>query len=195
MENISLVQILAILSASAAGGMRIGLPLMIIVLVYRNQLWSDLPVLSILQPQVIVVILITWSLFEFFGTKKFLGLRIIQLVQLFFSPFVGAIMAISVARLMKVELIYFWIICLIGALLAFVLKSVQVGWFFRLGRMPLALIIAEDILSGILVLFALKAPENGGLIAMLLLWLALRSSTEWRSWHNNSINLKEKKPN
>ena len=73
--------------------------------------------------------------------------------------------------------------------------TVQVGWFFRLGRMPLALIIAEDILSGILVLFALKAPENGGLIAMLLLWLALRSSTEWRSWHNNSINLKEKKPN
>ena len=185
-ENISLTQILAILSASAAGGMRIGLPLLIIVLVYLGRLWSDLPILSAFQPQVIVGVLTSWSLFELFGTKKLLGLRIIQLVQLVFSPFAGAILAIGVSHLMLVESIPSWIIGITGGLLALVLKLVQVGWFFRLGRMPIALTISEDILSAILVLFALKAPENGGLIAMLLLWLALRSSTAWKEWYDKN---------
>jgi hypothetical protein len=31
----------------------------------------------------------------------------------------------------------------------------------------------------------LEAPEQGGLIAMLLLWLAIRSSSAWRNWHLN----------
>jgi len=185
-ENISLIQVLAILSASAAGGMRIGLPLMIIGLAYHDQLWSNLPLLSTFKPQVIVGVLTSWSLFELFGTKKFIGLRIIQLVQLFLSPFVGAIMAIGVAQIMQVKLTPVWIIGLTGGLLALVLKLVQVGWFFRLGKMPIFFIIGEDILSAILVIFALKAPENGGLIAMLILWLALRSSTAWRQWHQKS---------
>jgi hypothetical protein len=177
---------LAILSASAAAGMRIGLPLIIIVLAYSDHLWSDLPILSIFEPRVLVAILSAWSLFELLGTKKFIGLRIIQLIQLFCSPFLGSFMAISVARFLNIEFTPIWIIGLIGGLVAFVLKSVQVGWFFRLGKIPLSVIIAEDILSAILVLFALKAPENGGLIAMLLLWLALRSSSAWRNWYKNS---------
>jgi len=63
-ESISLISILAILSASAAGGMRIGLPLIIIGLAYHDQLWSNLPLLSALKPQVIVGVLTSWSLFE-----------------------------------------------------------------------------------------------------------------------------------
>jgi len=68
----------------------------------------------------------------------------------------------------------------VGGLLALVLKLVQVGWFFRLGRIPLVVIFIEDLLSALLIIFSLKAPKQGGLIALLLLWIALRSSTEWR---------------
>lgn len=178
-----LIEILAILSAAAAGGMRLGMPLLIIGLVHIDKLWSDFPFLASIPPQVIVGILTSWSLFELFGSKKFTGLRIIQLIQLFFSPLVGGIMAVGVAKLIEVQFTPMWIIGVTGGVLALVLKLVQVGWFFRLQRMPVIVIFIEDILSVFLVLFAIKAPENGGLIAMLLLWLALRSSTAWRQWY------------
>ncbi len=182
-----MIQILAILSASAASGMRIGLPLMMIGLAYGTQLWSGFPLLSALKPQVIVGILTSLALFELWGTKKLISLRVIQLMQLFLSPVIGAIMAIGVARLINLEFTPMWIIGITGGGFAFLLKVVQVGWFFRLGKMPIGFILAEDILSIILVIFALKAPENGGLIAMMLLWLALRSATAWKSWHDGKL--------
>lgn len=89
-------------------------------------------------------------------------------------------MAVGVARLLEVQITPLWFLGLIGGLFAFVLKLVQVGWFFRLGKIPIIFIFIEDFLSAILVIFALDAPENGGLIAMLLLWIAIRSSTEWK---------------
>ncbi len=179
-ENLSIIQILAILSASAAGGMRIGLPLLIIGIVRLDQLWSNIPFLSSLNPQLIVGVLTSWSLFELFGTKKLIGLRIVQIIQLIFSPLVGGLMAIAVASLIDVQITPFWLLGLIGGLFALVLKLVQVGWFFRLGKIPIAFIFFEDFLSAALVIFALEAPENGGLIAMILLWIALRSSAEWK---------------
>ncbi|BAQ64518.1 hypothetical protein GM3709_1283 [Geminocystis sp. NIES-3709] len=171
---------MAILSASAAGGMRIGLPLLIIGIVRLDQLWSNIPFLSSIDPQIIIGILTSWSLFELLGTKKLIGLRIVQIIQLLLSPFVGAFMAIGVARLIDVQITPLWLLGLTGGLLALVLKLVLVGWFFRLGRIPIIVIFIEDFLSAGLVIFALKSPQNGGLIAMMLLWLALRSSTEWK---------------
>jgi len=179
-DNISLIQILAVLSASAAGGLRIGLPLLIIGLIRIDQLWHNIPFLSSFPPQVVIGILSSWSLFELLGNKKLIGLRIIQIIQLIFSPFVGGIMAVGVARLLEVQITPLWFLGLIGGLFAFVLKLVQVGWFFRLGKIPIIFIFIEDFLSAILVIFALDSPENGGLIAMLLLWIAIRSSTEWK---------------
>lgn len=179
-ENLSLLQILAILSASAAGGLRIGLPLLIIGMVRLDQLWSNIPFLSGIHPQIIIGVLTSWSFFELLGTKKRLIFRIVQIVQLLLSPFVGTVMAIGMAQLIKVEMTPLWLLGLIGGVLALVLKLVQVGWFFRLGRMPLPVILFEDFLAATLVIFALKAPKNGGLIAMMLLWIALRSSTEWK---------------
>jgi len=35
----------------------------------------------------------------------------------------------------------------------------------------------------LLVLLAFDAPREGGLIALLLLWLAIRSSREWQHWY------------
>jgi hypothetical protein len=34
-----------------------------------------------------------------------------------------------------------------------------------------------------LVFFAFAAPFEGGVIALLLLWLAIRSSHAWRDWY------------
>ncbi|HIK37096.1 MAG: DUF4126 domain-containing protein [Geminocystis sp.] len=178
LEDVSIVEALAILSASAAGGLRVGLPLLIVLLVRLER--RDISIVSSLHFQVIVGILISWSLFELVGNKKLVGFRAIQIVQLLTSPLVGGFLAVTVARLLAVSLSPVWLLGLVGGLLALVLKLVQVGWFFRLGRIPLVVIFIEDLLSVLLIIFSLKAPKHGGLIALLLLWIALRSSTEWR---------------
>ena len=67
------------------------------------------------------------------------------------------------------------------------LTLVQVGWFFRLRGIPIWLVCLEDILCIGLVFFAFNAPQEGGLIALLLLWLAIRSSNSWRRWHSSKI--------
>ncbi|NES81149.1 MAG: DUF4126 domain-containing protein [Moorea sp. SIO2B7] len=178
-----LIGVLAVLSASAAAGMRIALPLLIIGLLQNEALWSNVPILSYIHPQVLIAILTSWSLFELFGSKKLLGQRILQLIQLVFSPLVGALMGITVANIIHLEITPLWLIGIVGGLLALVLKLVQVGWFFRLRGIPIWVVFIEDTLCIFLVLFAFKAPEQGGLIAMLLLWLAIRSSKEWHRWY------------
>lgn len=177
-----MVGILAVLSASAAAGMRIGLPLLLIGLFHKD-LWSEVPLLSYVHPQVLLAVLISWSLFELFGSKSLLGQRVLQLIQLVLSPIVGALMAITVAKITNLAFQPIWLIGVVGGLLALVIKLVQVGWFFRLRGIPMAIVCLEDVLCVFLVLFALKAPENGGLIAMLLLWLVIRSSKEWQRWY------------
>lgn len=177
----TVISVLGILSASAAAGMRIGSPLLIVALLY-DDIWSNLPILSRIHPQIILAILISWSLFELFGSKKLLGQRITQLVQLFFSPLVGGLMAVTVSKMIKFDLQPLWIMGLVGGILAFAIKLVQVGWFFRLRHLPIWVILSEDILCVILVLFAFNAPQNGGLIALMLLWIVIRSSTAWRRW-------------
>ena len=178
----NILGVLAALSASAAAGMRIGLPLLIVGIFHSN-LWSGLPLLSLLHPRIWLAILISWSLFELFGSKKLLGQRVIQILQLLLSPFVGALMSWTAAKGIDPDFQPLWILAVVGGLLAFVLKLVQVGWFFRLRGLPIWAVILEDVLCVCLVLLAFKAPEHGGLIALLLLWLAIRSSSEWRDWY------------
>ena len=57
---------------------------------------------------------------------------------------------------------------------------------FRLRGLPIWVIFIEDIICILLVLFTFDAPQNGGLIALLLLWIAIRSSTAWRKWYQQS---------
>ncbi len=178
-----IIGVLASLSVAAAAGIRIALPLLIIGLI-REQLWDDLPVLSRIHPQVVLAILISWSLFELFGSKSLLGQRALQIVQLIFSPVVGSLLSITVVKMFDLHIQPLWILGLVGGLLAFVIGLVQTGWFFRLRGIPPWVAGIEDILCLFLVVFALKAPKNGGLIALLLLWIALRSSNEWRRWYS-----------
>ena len=185
-----MVALLAALSASAAGGMRIALPLLLIGLLRIDKLWSEIPLLRRIHPQVVIAILVSWSLLEIFASKTFGGQRVLQIVQVIFSPIVGAIMGVAIAQVSPIDEVVahswmLWIIGIVGGLLALVLQLVQAGWFYRLRGLPLWVIFVQDALCIALVLFAFDAPRQGALIAMLLLWLAIRSSKEWYRWYRN----------
>jgi Domain of unknown function (DUF4126) len=178
-----MIELLAALSAAAAVGMgRIALPLLLIGILQQD-LWSRVPILSQIHPQVIVGVLTSWSMFELLASKKLIGQRVLQAIDLIFSPIVGAIVGVTVSRASDLPLLFIGLIALVGGLFAFVLQLVQVGWFFRLRGLPLWLVFAQDGLCIALVFFAFDAPRQGGLIALLLLWLAVRSSSDWYRWY------------
>ncbi|MDX2217171.1 MAG: DUF4126 domain-containing protein [Oculatellaceae cyanobacterium bins.114] len=178
-----MIEVLAALSLSAAAGVRIALPLLLIGLLYSDNLWANVPILSQFSPQLVLGVLVSWSLIELLISKEPVGQRFLQIIQLFFSPIVGAIAGITVAVTAELEPWLTGVLGIVGGLLALVLQLVQVGWFYRLQRMPLWAIFLQDFLCVSLVLFALDAPRQGGLIALLLLWLAIRSSKEWQRWY------------
>ena len=180
-----LAGILAVLAVSAAAGMRVALPLLIIGFIENQEFWSHVPLLNRIHPQVVLAILISWSLFELVGSKQLLGQRVLQLIQLAFSPLAGLLLAMTIANVADYETTQLWLIGISGGVFAFVLQLVQVGWFFRLRGIPPWVAVGEDILSVLLVIYAFNAPEEGGLIAMMLLWLAIRSSSAWKKWHQN----------
>ncbi|MTJ10935.1 MULTISPECIES: DUF4126 domain-containing protein [unclassified Anabaena] len=175
-----MIEILAILSAGAAAGMRIGVPLLIIGLLQGDRLWSQLPILSNFSPHVLVGLLTSWSLFELFASKKLIGQRIVQQVHLCLSPFVGALMGLAVASATETPS---WLVALIGGLLAFVFQLVLVGWFYRLRGLPIWAVFIQDILCITFVVFAVDAPRQGGLMALILLWFAIRSAKYWYNWY------------
>lgn len=178
-----MIETLAALSASAAAGMRIALPLLVIALLYGNILWSQIPILSRLDPPIVLGVLVSWSLAEVVLSKDPLGRRVLLIVQLAFSPLVGAILGMAVAQVTGKPSWLVWLLGGVGGLLALVLQLVQTGWSYRLRNIPLWVIFAQDTLCVLLVLFALDAPRQGGIIALLLLWLAIRSSKEWHRWY------------
>ncbi|HEY9815076.1 MAG TPA: DUF4126 domain-containing protein [Candidatus Obscuribacterales bacterium] len=178
-----MIEILAALSVSAAAGVRIGLPLLIIGLLYSDNLWADVPILSQFHPSLVLGVLVSWSLIELLLSKEPVGQRAIQIVQLLFSPLVGSIAGIAVARSAQLPSLLTGVLGIVGGLLALVLQLVQVGWFYRLRRTPIWLIFVQDFLCITLVLLAFDAPEQGGIIALLLLWFAIRSSKEWQRWY------------
>jgi Domain of unknown function (DUF4126) len=179
-----MIGILAVLSVSAAAGMRIALPLLVIGLI-QGDLWQQVPLLNRIQPQVIIAVLTAWTMLELFVSKQLWGQRLLQVVELVFSPLVGAVMAMAVARILMQPTQLTWIFGAIGGLVALVLQLVKVGWFYRLKGLPAWAVLLEDILCVLLVLFAFKAPNSGGLIALLLLWLAIRSSGSWYQWYKD----------
>lgn len=178
-----MIEILATLSASAAAGMRIGMPLLIIGLLQGSNLWSQVPILSHISPNVLLWSLTSLSVIELYASKKLLGQRLLQMLQLILSPLVGAIMGLAVASATSTPS---WLIASVGGLLALVLQLVQIGWFYRLRGLPLWAVFLQDTLCIALVLFAFDAPWQGGLIALILLWFAVRSAKQWYDWYHTS---------
>ncbi|MCY7277321.1 MAG: DUF4126 domain-containing protein [Phormidesmis sp. CAN_BIN44] len=186
--------LLAVLSGSAAAGIRIALPLLVIGLLSGSNAWANVPLLNRVSPPIVMGILVSWSLIEIFASKNRLGQRVLQLVQLLLSPVVGALMGVTIAQTAEVSPWLVGILGGVGGLLAFVLQLVQVGWFYRLQELPLWLIFVQDALCVCLVLFAFDAPREGGIIALLLLWLAIRSSQAWQRWQKQDIGLNNSPP-
>lgn len=178
-----MIGLLAALSASAAAGMRIALPLLVIGLLQSEDLWSKIPILARIHPTVLLCILTSWSLFELLASKKLLGQRVLQIFQLILSPIVGAIMGITFAQIADTPVQFVWIIAVVSSLLALVIQLVFVGWFYRLRGLPVWVVFIQDLLCIVLVMFAFNAPRQGALIALILLWLAIRSSKQWHQWY------------
>lgn len=178
-----MIALLAALSASAAAGLRVALPLLVIGLLYGETIWAQAPLLSLIPPRVVLGVLVSWSLFELLGSKQLLGQRTLQIIQLVFSPIAGTILGVAIAEFTDREAPMILIMGVLSGLLALVLQLVQVGWFYRLQGLPLWAIFAQDGLCIALTLFAFDAPRQGGVIALLLLWLAIRSTNEWRRWY------------
>lgn len=188
-----MLEVLAALSLSAAVGMRIALPLLLIGLLYGDNLWADVPLLSQIPPPIVLGVLVSWSLVELVCSKERLGQRLLQIVQLLFSPLVGGIVGITVARTTQLDPSLGWVLAILGGLLAFVLQLVQVGWSYRLRGLPLWVIFTQDFLCVALALLAFDAPKQGGLLVLLLLWITIRSSTEWRRWYQGQNGSKDKR--
>ncbi|NJP10548.1 MAG: DUF4126 domain-containing protein [Leptolyngbyaceae cyanobacterium RU_5_1] len=187
-----MLELLAVLSASAAAGMRVALPLLLIGLLYGGSLWSQVPILSGIDPHVVLGVLVSWSLVEIFASKNRAGQRLLSGIQLMFSPIVGAIMGVAVVRATVTLESLVWLLGITGGLLACVLQLVQTGWFYRMKRIPLWVIFAQDVLCVALVFSAFRAPQQGGLVALLLLWLSIRTSKEWHSWYSTQAESKSR---
>ncbi len=177
-----ITEILAILSIAAATGLRVALPLLIIGLMSGQALWSNVPLLSGLPPALLLGILASWSAAELMLLKERHSQRLFQLTELVLSPGVGALTGVAIARTLGLAGGLNVLVALISALLALVLQILQVGWFYRTQRPPQWLLFGVDGLCIVLALFAFDAPRQGGLIALLLLWLVIRTSYTWRAW-------------
>jgi Domain of unknown function (DUF4126) len=176
--------LLAVLSASAAAGMRIALPLLVIGLLYGGSLWAQIPILSTISPPVLLGVLVSWALLELFASTDRLGQRVLQVVQLFCSPILGGIMGIAIAQAADLPTTVVNVLGVVGSLLALVLQLVQVGWFYRVGTIPLWMTLVQDVICVLLVVFAFGgAPTQGGILALLLLWFAIRNAKSWQTWY------------
>lgn len=175
-----MLEVLAALSASAAAGIRTALPLLAFELLRGDSLWSNIPALANISLQARLILLCIWSLLEVIISKKLMGQRVLQIIQLISSPIAGFIAAISTLQSISVP---YWIIALIGGLFAFVLQAVQAGYFYRRRGLPLWFVCGQDILSVLLAVLAIKQPQVGGIIALILLLLAIRSYQELSRWY------------
>ena len=179
--------ILAVLAVSAAAGMRSVLPLLTIGCMAGSDLWSKIPILEHISPQILVGVLVSGSLIELLASKNRVGIRISQLIELVLSPLVGGLLGVAIARTTDLSDGIIPLLGIISGLLALVLQLVQVGWFYRLRGLPLWVVFTQDFLCVMLVIFAVNAPQQGGIIALMLLWLAIRSAGEWQNWSRSSI--------
>jgi hypothetical protein len=174
--------LLAVLSGSAAAGLRVALPLLVIAL-YGGDLWGHIPILSQIPPALMLGILVSWSILEFIASKDRLGQRLLQVIELISSPIIGGLIGIAIAQTAALESLQVALMAIIGGLMALVLQLLQTGWTYRVKRVPLWAVFVQDLACVSLTLFAFDAPREGGLIALVLLWLAIRSAVQWRRWY------------
>ncbi|AFZ29132.1 hypothetical protein Glo7428_0535 [Gloeocapsa sp. PCC 7428] len=174
-----MLELLAALSAAAAASMRIAVPLFIVGILH-DDFSLGLPLLAYVPSVAIASLLISGSLLELVGSKQRLSQRFLQLVQLVLSPIAGAILSMSVTVGTTLPS---WLLGVVGALFAFVLQLVQAGWFYRLRGFPFWVAFVQDALCILLIFLAVNAPQVGGLVALILLLIAVRSMRNLHRWY------------
>ncbi len=170
-----LISLFASLCAASAGGIRVGLPLLLIVFISGAQTESGLG--QFLAQPLMLVILFAWTLIEVVASKTALGQRVVRLVQFGLTPIVAGLLAAA-----------FWSgdfwpgvgVVLLGALIASVFQLVQSGFLFRTGPLPTWASFLQDGVCGLLLVFAYYAPELGAGVILSLLLLALGQAQSWR---------------
>lgn len=177
-----LPELLAVLSISAATGIRLALPLLLIGLMSGPDLWSNVPLLSSIPPKILLGLLGVWSVAELVLSKDYATQRLFQIIEMLLSPFVGAIAGVAVARTVGMQVWGFWLSGAISSLLATAIQLVQLGWSYRPKRPPLWSFFMLDGLCIVLAFLAFDSPLGGGLIALILLWMVTRTSHFWRRW-------------
>jgi hypothetical protein len=181
-----ITELLAILSIAAATGLRLALPLLLIGLMSGPQMWANVPLLSRLPPALVLGLLAIWSMAELMLSKNRYSQRFFQILELVLSPGVGALAGIAVAKTLGLDSWLNLIIGVISALMTLVIQLLQVGLFYRPQRPPLWSFFVVDGLCVVLAVFAFDAPNQGGIIALLLLWLVIRTSYLWQNWPRRS---------
>lgn len=177
-----MIEVLAALSASAAIGIRIALPLLTLELLRGEALGSNIPLLSAIHPSIKLAILCSWSMLELLVSKSLIGQRLLQIVMLVSSPIAGSFAANSLTTSLPL-----WIVGILGGLFAFVLQIVQAAWFYRQQRFPLKFVFAQDILAISLVFLGIKMPQIGGIISLSLFWWAIRTYQNLSKWYKQKF--------
>ena len=170
-----LIILFASLSAASAGGIRLGLPLLMLAFIGGAQ--AENGFVHFLTQPFLLGILFTWTCVEVVASKTAIGQRVVRLVQFGLTPVVAGILAAA-----------FWSgnfwtgvgVVLLGSLFASVLQLVQSGFLFRIGPLPLWASFLQDVLCSLLVVLACYAPSLGAGLGLVLLVLALRQAQSWR---------------
>lgn len=176
-----MVAFLGILAAASAAGFRLALPLLVVLLLSDPSRWQDLPVVGAWPPVWVLTGLVIGTILELVIARHPWGQRLLLPLQVLLSPVVGALLGVTLADLAAMPQVASRFMVLSGAGLALILQLVQVGWFYRRGRLPRWVVFGQDSLCALLAVFALKAPHQGGLMALFLLWLAVRISRDWQT--------------
>ncbi|MCS6782673.1 MAG: DUF4126 domain-containing protein [Gloeomargarita sp. SKYBB_i_bin120] len=172
--------VLAVLAAAAAGGFRLALPLLLILVLRREDTWEQTPVLGQFSPALVLGTLAAGAVWELVAPLHAWGLRLVQPLQVLLSPLVGWLIGVMTAQVMGLPAGLHALMGCVGGALALLLQLVQTGWLYRRGRFPAWVGLAQDGLCALLTVFALQAPTQGGLIALMLMWLALRAAKAWQ---------------
>jgi Domain of unknown function (DUF4126) len=169
-----LILFLASLSAASAGGIRLGLPLLLLMSINGAQTENGF-VHFLMQPFALGI-LCAWTLVEVVASKTALGQRVVRSVQFSLTPIVAGLLAAAFWS-------GFWTgigVAILGALLASVLQLVQSGFLFRIGPLPLWASFLQDILCSLLVMLACYAPSLGAGLGLVLLIGSLHQAQSWR---------------
>ncbi|MFM7528596.1 MAG: DUF4126 domain-containing protein [Nodosilinea sp.] len=175
-----MTELLAVLAMSAALGLRVALPLLVLGLMSGDRLWSQVPILASLPPTLVMGGLVSGTLLEFILYKQGFSRPLLHSTELLLSPIVGLMAGIALVRPLAIAGWLQGVIALIGGLVALVIQLVQIGWFYRPQRPPLWGMFLVDALCLLLALSAFTVPRVGGLLSLVLLWLVIRTAEGWR---------------